>query len=336
MSRKNVTGTSANPSFIFGGSDYAMPDKENDNGDAIGSSLQDIMDSLKNPLRARVSDTNAPSDTREIDNVRYRFLNYLWQMFFGKDSYKELAKEFGLDETSNLSTTDVTTENLQTLTINGVQEVHYEERQELSFNCGGFVSTTDGRQIGFNLNVEMSSSFSAYYKQEGIPLKNMCDPLVMNFSGDISELDDTTFFFDLDADGKKEKISHLKGNSGFLALDKNNDGSINDGSELFGAKTGDGFSDLALYDSDKNGWIDENDEIFNKLKIWVKSPSGEEILYSLKDKNVGAIFLGNVNTNHTLRGDSGKALGQLRKSGFFLYEDGSGVSTISHMDMVKA
>lgn len=45
----------------------------------------------------------------------------------------------------------------------------------------------------------------------------------------------------------------------FLALDKNGDSVINDGKELFGAATGQGFKELAIYDSDKNYWIDEND-----------------------------------------------------------------------------
>ena len=63
------------------------------------------------------------------------------------------------------------------------------------------------------------------------------------------ELSDQTFYFDLDADGKEEEISVLNG-SGYLALDKNGDGVINDGSELFGTKNGDGFADLARYDED--------------------------------------------------------------------------------------
>ena len=49
--------------------------------------------------------------------------------------------------------------------------------------------------------------------------------------------------------------------SGFLALDKDGNGKIDDGNELFGTKSSDGFGDLREYDSDGSGWIDENDEI---------------------------------------------------------------------------
>ncbi len=334
---KIVTNSFANTSLNFGKEQFMTDDNEEHNGNTNVSnapSLRDIMNGLQNPLRTRIKSAVPENDMRDIENVRYRFIQYLWQIFFGKDASENLSKEFGFQSDTLSESSEFTSEHNQpALTLNAIRETYYEEQQELSFNCGGFVSTSDGRQIDFSLNVEMSSSFSAYYREEGLPLPAMCDPLVMNFSGDIAELEDTTFFFDLDADGKEDKISHLNSGSGFLALDKNNDGSINDGSELFGAKSGNGFSELSAFDTDNNGWIDENDEIFDKLKIWVKTASGENVLYSLKDKNVGAIFLGNVNTGHTLRGNDGSTRGMLRNSGFFLYEDGSGVGTVSHIDM---
>lgn len=55
--------------------------------------------------------------------------------------------------------------------------------------------------------------------------------------------------------------------SGFLALDRNQNGVVDDGSELFGTQSGDGFAHLALYDQDSNGWIDANDPVFDKLRI---------------------------------------------------------------------
>ena len=75
----------------------------------------------------------------------------------------------------------------------------------------------------------------------------------------------------------------------FLALDKNGDGRMNDGSELFGTASGDGFKDLAAYDEDGNGWIDENDSIYSQLKIWTKDENGKDHLIDLKDADVGAI-----------------------------------------------
>ena len=61
------------------------------------------------------------------------------------------------------------------------------------------------------------------------------------------------------SDGRKDNISFVQPGSGFLAVDKNNDGKINNGKELFGPNTGNGFDELAKYDSDGNQWIDESD-----------------------------------------------------------------------------
>lgn len=64
-----------------------------------------------------------------------------------------------------------------------------------------------------------------------------------------------------------------------MALDVNYDGIINDGRELFGPRTGNGFLELAEFDIDGNNWIDENDPIFEKLRIWTLDEKGNEVIY---------------------------------------------------------
>ena len=59
---------------------------------------------------------------------------------------------------------------------------------------------------------------------------------MINLNTDAANVTDQKFYFDLDADGELDEISTLASGSGFLALDKNGDGIINDGSELFGTK----------------------------------------------------------------------------------------------------
>lgn len=115
----------------------------------------------------------------------------------------------------------------------------------------------------------------------------------------------------------------MKKGSGFLALDRNNDGKVNNGSELFGTKSGNGFKDLMIYDTDGNGWIDENDPIFDKLRVWVKNDSGEDRLIGLGEVGIGAIYLGNVETPFTLTdSENEERLGILKQSGIFLKENG--------------
>lgn len=225
--------------------------------------------------------------------------------------------------------------------LNYVGEYRSTEQEDTSFSTVGTVRTKDGREINFNVNVNMSRRCEEYYREElNVAQFTLCDPLVINLDTDVTEVSDQTFYFDLDADGKEEEISMLKG-SGYLALDKNGDGRINDGSELFGTGNGDGFADLAQYDEDGNGWIDENDSIWSKLKIWCKDENGNDVLYKLSDKGVGAICLQNVSTDFTLQGNrnaqdgstnTNATNGVIRKTGIFLYENGN-VGTVQHVDM---
>ena len=225
--------------------------------------------------------------------------------------------------------------------LNYVGETYNVEQEDTCFSTVGTVRTKDGREINFNVNVNMSRRCEEYYREElNVAQFALYDPLVINLDTDATELSDQTFYFDLDADGEEEEISMLKG-SGYLALDKNGDGIINDGSELFGTGNGDGFADLARYDEDGNGWIDENDSIWSKLKIWCKDEKGNDVLYKLSDKGVGAICLQNVSTDFTLQGDrtawdgvteANATNGAIRKTGIFLYENGN-VGTVQHVDM---
>lgn len=219
--------------------------------------------------------------------------------------------------------------------LNYSQETYEWEKEDTSFSTVGTVRTSDGREINFNVNVGMSREFEQYYREDlQMASFNMCDPLVINLDTDVAELSDQTFYFDIDADGEMDEISELGKGSGYIALDKNGDGTINDGSELFGTSSGSGFKDLAQYDEDGNGWIDENDAVWSKLQIWTKDENGNDKLYRLADKGVGAICLQNVATDHTLKGDDGQTKGAIRNSGVFLYENGN-VGTIQHVDVAK-
>lgn len=204
-----------------------------------------------------------------------------------------------------------------------IESVHrYSEKEEVHFQASGRISTEDNRQIEFNLEFSMKREFSIETR-ESVRLGDAkrVDPLILNFSNQAPGLTENKFEFDLNADGKKEKISFPVG-SGFLALDRNNDGKINNGSELFGPGSGDGFADLSKFDSDGNNWIDENDAVYQQLRIWSKDASGNDQLQTLKLANVGALYLGKTATPFSLNNSDNLNLGQVRSSGVFLSEDG--------------
>lgn len=234
---------------------------------------------------------------------------------------------------------DLTTKTIgNPATWNRVTQTHYfsEEHETTMFSGEGKAVTADGREISFGVSFAMSQSFKQEYDLEAMDQyeRVLTDPLVINLDSCPTELSDQTFLFDIDGDGKQEELSRLAENSGFLALDLNGDGKINDGGELFGTKSGNGFADLAKYDKDGNGWIDEADEIYSKLKVWVKTQNGEDKLLSLKEADVGAIYLGSSKSNFTLRGAGGLTNGVIRSSGMFLHENGL-AGTVQQIDLAN-
>ena len=210
----------------------------------------------------------------------------------------------------------------------------HTEMEYTAFQSQGCVKTQDGREITFGVEVEMSRAFCEKYDSifvQDVPVT--CDPLVFNLEGNIGKISDQKFLFDLNADGTEEEISFTEQGSGFLALDKNKDGEINDGSELFGTKSGDGFKDLAEYDEDGNGWIDENDSVFDDLSIWTLNEEGEKVQISLLKADVGAIYLGNASTEFSLKNaETHDTNGIIRSTGVFLKESG-GAGTVQHIDL---
>ena len=208
------------------------------------------------------------------------------------------------------------------------------ETESTTFASTGIVKTADGRSIDFNVEVSMSRAYMEKCNMLEVQEYIKTDPLMINLDTNIGSVSDQKFFFDLDSDGKEEEISFAGKGSGFLALDKNGDGKINDGSELFGTKSGDGFKDLAKYDEDGNGWIDENDSIYSQLKVWTKDENGNDRLIDLKDADVGAIYLRNADTQFSLKDDENKLNAEIKKTGIYLKESTGAVGTLNHVDLV--
>ena len=216
-----------------------------------------------------------------------------------------------------------------------VYEYHesYSEYEKTDFSASGVIITDDGTEISFDTTLSMSRSFIEEHNiniRAGEALK---DPLVVNFDGGAAAISSDEFLFDIDNDGFEDQLHFIEQGSGFLALDKNGDGEINNGSELFGALTGEGFEELGVYDSDGNNWIDENDEIYKSLRIWHVDQNGERILASLGSMGIGAIYLGNVDSPFSIKDADNNLQAEIRSTGIFVKEEGS-VGTIQQVDLV--
>lgn len=140
------------------------------------------------------------------------------------------------------------------------------------------------------------------------------DPLVLdlNHDGKISTTPlGTDIYFDLDGNSFAEKTSWVQATDGFVALDLNENGKIDNGKELFGtdtilpdgSKASDGFKALEQYDLNKDGFINGSDIIFQKLKIWKDTNqdgiSQSNELFSLSNLGITSISLNNQLINAT-------------------------------------
>ncbi|WP_374278192.1 VCBS repeat-containing protein [Azonexus sp.] len=210
----------------------------------------------------------------------------------------------------------------------------YTETEQTTFAASGTVRTADGREISFDLQLSMSR---LYHEESSVSLRagdavRATDPLVLNFAGTAAQLTDQRFAFDLDADGSADQINFAAPGSGFLVFDRNANGKVDNGRELFGPTSGDGFQELAALDGDGNGWIDENDAAYAQLLVWSRDAAGLEGLLSLAAAGVGAIALARIATPFSVKTEANELLGQIRSSGIFLQEDGT-AGTIQQIDL---
>ena len=264
------------------------------------------------------------------ESVKVQCLQYLiYWLFHGKD--KDRLQNQMEQMASNYTNPNT---QMQQITTTSTMSTYYMESEQTSFLAKGNVVTADGRNIEIHMEFSMTRRFEEYYEISSTKqFTNMMDPLVINLDSNVTTLSDQKFMFDIDSDGILDSISYLNKGSGYLALDKNGDGVINDGNELFGTKSGDGFYDLSRYDEDHNGWIDENDEIFSKLLVWSKDLDGNDVLYTLKELDIGAICLQKVETEFSLNSiKNNQTNGQIKSTGMFLYDNGT-VGSMTQMDL---
>jgi hypothetical protein len=274
-------------------------------------------------------------------DIKLKIFKELVEMFTGKEIkvYKPEDGEASEVDPQNQTTDSAPAQHQQQPQQAGWgidfqhKETHYT-KEGFSFEASGSIVTSSGAKIKFNTSLSMNRE---QYEELSVSLKAgdaLIDPLMINFNGAAAQLSNQKFKFDLNIDGILDSISVPAKGSGFLAYDKNGDGIINDGSELFGPSSGNGFSELAAYDDDKNGWIDENDSIFKDLRIWEKDENGDDSVSTLIQKNVGAIYTGNAATNYTMVDNSNSLNGVLRQSGIWLNEKTGAAGIVSEVDLV--
>lgn len=139
------------------------------------------------------------------------------------------------------------------------------------------------------------------------------DPLIIDLGRkgiELTSLDDGVHF-DLDKNGFAEKTAWIGGEDGFLALDRNGNGKIDNGGELFGdqvtlkdgSTSSEGFEALAELDENGDGVIDKNDSEFANLRVWIDANhngiSESDELKTLDELGITSISLDHANKSET-------------------------------------
>lgn len=167
-------------------------------------------------------------------------------------------------------------------------------------------------------------AFSTAHKQSS--------PLALDLDGDGVETTtvESGVYFDHDDNGFAEKSGWVGKDDGLLVRDINNNGLIDDGTELFGnnsvlssgQKAANGFEALADLDSNSDGVFNSSDAAWNQVKVWKdanqngKVDSGE--LLTLEQAGVSGI---NLNyENETTTDENGN---QHKQTGTFIKTDGT-------------
>ncbi|MCA9226811.1 MAG: hypothetical protein KDA47_14415, partial [Planctomycetales bacterium] len=143
----------------------------------------------------------------------------------------------------------------------------------------------------------------------GLPGSNVSSPLVIDLDGDGIELitlSQSRAFFDLEGDGMAQHTGWVAPDDALLAIDRNNNGTIDDGTELFGNTNGfeEGFRALSEYDSNLDGVIDADDQAFGQFLLWQDLDGDGRVsdgeLSTAASRGLTSIPLNFTATNYTL------------------------------------
>ena len=179
---------------------------------------------------------------------------------------------------------------------------------------GGYALSKFGEMVWDHVNP--NTGFLWTESQRWTPPRR--DPLVLDLDGDgietVGASSSNPVLFDSDADGIKTGTGWVKADDGFLVLDRNLNGTIDNGRELFGDATqlpngslaADGFAALMPEDTNNDGVVNQSDARWSNLRVWRDlnqdgvSQSGE--LFSLNSLGIVSIGTGASIVNQDLGG----------------------------------
>lgn len=176
-------------------------------------------------------------------------------------------------------------------------------------------------QLEFKFEITISAKLTIQEQQGQV---QQSDPIILDLNGngfDLTSYRDGARF-DILGNGRVAPTAFVHGGDAFLAIDRNGDGVINSGKELFGDQNGaaNGFEELRKLDSNGDGVIDRHDKDYDKLLLWRDNGNGiseRGELITLGEAGIAAINLNYRNVNQGAAG--GNRIAQLAT---FQWNDG--------------
>lgn len=219
-------------------------------------------------------------------------------------------------------------EKMFSTVANATQNVSGEQTRAAMQKLSAVVSqsvtmtTTAGGEIQISSSISVSVEISVVDGKVKAVEKKQTDPLVVDLNGNGIELtsSENGVKFDIDGDGVKEQTAAPENGDALLALDRNNNGVIDDGRELFGDQNGakNGFAELKKFDDNNDNVIDKNDKVFDQLKVVKLSNNGLQEITSARNAGIVKIDLSKIEkSNDKINGNV------ISHKGFVYGKDGS-------------
>jgi hypothetical protein len=196
--------------------------------------------------------------------------------------------------------------------------------QQVAASFSGEVQLSDGSSQSFAFSFALEEE---YLSARLGPQPSLQDPLVLSTTGQSFQWTGQSSAFDFFGDGRQFALPTLAAGQYYLSYDRNGDGQVNSGKELFGPASGAGFAELSALDSDTDGFIDAGDDAYAQLGVW---RPGEQ-WRALSAAGIGAISAQSVSTSFGLY-DGDALLARIARSGIYL-DSAGGIGLVQQVDL---
>ncbi len=220
-------------------------------------------------------------------------------------------------------------ENPQTIEIDGTQYFsdaqlnvieHHSREQSLAFNYSATIDINNqSHNVNYQFMLSQKQNSTSAMNVSAIQLK---DPLLVQFgSKPLGGLNGQYVDIDINQDNQTDKLPLFSGDVGYLVFDRNNNGIVDNGSELFGPQTGNGFGELKQLDSNGNNLIDPDDEHYEQLFIWQPNEDSFD-LTPLTSTDIHSISLNKIVTPFEFYDNENQLKARLTSSSIAVTENG--------------